>query len=42
MGCQIHVTHSDTGQPLAKVYVKVYAQMQAPRLATRVSDGEEL
>jgi hypothetical protein len=25
---QIHVKHSDTGQPLAKVYVKVYAQMQ--------------
>jgi uncharacterized protein (UPF0332 family) len=25
---QIHVKHSDTGKPLAKVYVKVYAQMQ--------------
>ena len=25
---QIHVQHSDTGQPLAKVYVKVYAQLQ--------------
>ncbi len=25
---QIHVKHSHTGKPLAKVYVKVYAQMQ--------------
>ena len=25
---QIHVKHSETGKPLAKVYVKVYAQMQ--------------
>ncbi len=25
---QVRVTHSGTGQPLAKVYVKVYAQMQ--------------
>lgn len=25
---QLRVTHSDTGQPLSKVYIKVYAQMQ--------------
>ena len=25
---QVRVTHSGTGKPLAKVYVKVYAQMQ--------------
>ena len=29
---QVHVKHSDTGQPLAKVYVKVYAQMQDDRV----------